>query len=488
MDTHHILIRLTNIWSEILNIPSDTIGVHDNFFELGGTSLHLTKMTLAVDQYFGVNISFTKIFASPTISTLADAIKNKKKIKDQHVNLYEALQEVRLEAQFNDALQDALLDNEIQKKDFENGSVVSSLPKYIFLTGVTGFLGIHLLEQLIKKTNAIIYCLIRSSDIASAMAKVKKSLSYYNLEHLDIRGHVFFWCGDLAKPNLGLSNDQFNFLAHNVDSIYHNGAYVHHIYNYEKLRWTNVLSTLELLRMATMYKNKSIYYISTLSCVCDFDEHGYGYEKIPADQPLSSFGGYVLTKWVSESLLFQAYKRGINTFIYRPGNITGHSQTGVCYPDTNHALLFIKGCIQMKMAPQLNVNIEMMPVDILSKAIVSFSLSQLSGINIYNLANINLLNWQDYITIINQLGFCVDLVPYDVWWKECISNINENNALFPLLTFYSENPPDYKEYRCNNSQKNFQKLGLTYPSDYENLISVYFKYLVKKNFLNKENW
>ena len=45
-------------------------------------------------------------------------------------------------------------------------------PKNILLTGATGFLGIHILEQLLENENGNIYCIIRDEPGITAKNKI----------------------------------------------------------------------------------------------------------------------------------------------------------------------------------------------------------------------------------------------------------------------------------------------------------------------------
>ena len=53
--------------------------------------------------------------------------------------------------------------------------------------------------------------------------------------------------GDLAKPQLGLSDGVWRELAASVDTILHNGALVNHAFSYEQLFEPNVLGSVEVL-------------------------------------------------------------------------------------------------------------------------------------------------------------------------------------------------------------------------------------------------
>jgi amino acid adenylation domain-containing protein len=63
---------LANIWQELLCI--DRVGRHDNFFELGGHSLLAIQAIARIRQSLEVEISLAKIFDSPSVAALAEAV------------------------------------------------------------------------------------------------------------------------------------------------------------------------------------------------------------------------------------------------------------------------------------------------------------------------------------------------------------------------------------------------------------------------------
>lgn len=72
--------------------------------------------------------------------------------------------------------------------------------------------------------------------------------------------------GDLTKPKFGMSEEEFNALKDKTDAIYHNGAMVHWVYPYSKLKAMNVSPTLEILRMAIKADNISpVHFVSSTS-------------------------------------------------------------------------------------------------------------------------------------------------------------------------------------------------------------------------------
>lgn len=64
--------KLVAIWTEVLSI--DRVGIEDNFFMLGGHSLMATQLIGRIRNTFGYELPLRRLFLTPTIAGLADAI------------------------------------------------------------------------------------------------------------------------------------------------------------------------------------------------------------------------------------------------------------------------------------------------------------------------------------------------------------------------------------------------------------------------------
>ena len=103
------------------------------------------------------------------------------------------------------------LDSSIQFEQSLSKNVLE--PKAILLTGATGFLGAYLLEELLQKTSADIYCLVRCSNIEEGKNRLQKNLEFYSLWQDGFNSRLIPIVGDLGKPLFGLSQLAFNELA-----------------------------------------------------------------------------------------------------------------------------------------------------------------------------------------------------------------------------------------------------------------------------------
>jgi amino acid adenylation domain-containing protein len=66
--------KLAELWSVILGIGKEVIGINDSFFYLGGHSLKALHMLNAIQKEFNVKIDFQDIFRYPTIAGLSRLI------------------------------------------------------------------------------------------------------------------------------------------------------------------------------------------------------------------------------------------------------------------------------------------------------------------------------------------------------------------------------------------------------------------------------
>ena len=134
---------IAQICAEVLNL--ERVGVHDNFFDLGGNSLIATRLIFQLQEHFQVKLPLMRLFESPTISGLADAIAQARAFPElaDHPFGEVTLEDLKSEV----VLDDAIGANGIAYEPVDN-------PKHIMLTGATGFLGAYLLRGLIEKTSA----------------------------------------------------------------------------------------------------------------------------------------------------------------------------------------------------------------------------------------------------------------------------------------------------------------------------------------------
>ncbi|MBW4602151.1 MAG: amino acid adenylation domain-containing protein [Calothrix sp. FI2-JRJ7] len=467
---------LAKIWADILKV--EQVGIHDNFFDLGGHSLLTTQMLAKVQETLQVDVSLRSLLEMPTVAGLAESIE---KACTTEANA----KVVNLKAE-------AVLDPTIYPE--ATGKFVAE-PANIFLTGATGFLGAFLLSELIQQTKADIYCLVRSQSIEEAKKKLQSSLEAYAIWNEDFSSRIIPVVGNLSEPLLGLKAEQFELMARQIDVIYHNGAWVHHIYPYAILKQTNVIGTQEVLRLASQIKTKPVHFISSSSVFSSSGDSEVKviYEQDNFDDSHLPSNGYSQTKWVSEKLVKIAGERGVPICIYRPSRISGHSETGVFNPN-DFLYKLIVGCVQLGSAPATDIRENIVPVDYVSKAIVYLSKQKESLRKNFHLVNPQILHSSILIEHIRSLGYQLEQVSYDEW-REKLLNITKGSSehpLYPLVPFFPAINSEEKtvdsssrfilQFDCQNTFDGLAGTSITCPAIDNQLLSTYFTYLNKKGF------
>lgn len=384
---------IRSIWATLLNVPVTSILLSDSFFDIGGHSILATRLVFEIRKQLALDVPLGIVYREPTLLGMAKELEH---IKGDDLNLAGqavlglsednvskgplVLEKPTAEFHFDYAAElDAVDDSSIAKNAL-NFSFPTHTDLKFFLTGVTGFLGAFIMSALLERfPDGYVYCLVRAKDQDAATARVKDNLERHLLWKDEYLERFCALNGDLGLKNLGLDEDRWDALAESLDIIIHNGALVHWVYPYEKLKAPNVMGTVEALRLATTHKLKPFHFVSSTS-VLDTDHYvnllNIGKSVLESDDLEGSReglqSGYGQSKWVAEKLILRAQARGVPATIIRPGYIVGDSKTGVSNSD-DFLWRLVKGCIQLGKIPRIANVINMCPVDYVAGAVAEIA-------------------------------------------------------------------------------------------------------------------
>ncbi|VDK29103.1 unnamed protein product [Gongylonema pulchrum] len=248
--------RLAKVWAEVLS--RSVIDIQESFFDLGGHSLMAARLLRKVEDEFGVALSMRDLFATGTVSSMARLIDhNENDVLEQSISL---AHQVKIH-DYKDNVMDLHLRAFWRSTEwdyrFSRGTVL--------LTGVTGFIGSHLLVKLLLTSKARVICLIRESTAVSVQSRletnIEKSGLMTNTVANLLKTRVKAIAGDVALIHLGLTEEDYLFLTYEVDTVVHAAAYVNLIYPYQALHGINVLGTRNILDFCHQNKIKPLHYI-----------------------------------------------------------------------------------------------------------------------------------------------------------------------------------------------------------------------------------
>ncbi|CAI8727744.1 Peptide transporter [Pseudomonas sp. IT-P2] len=457
---------LLEIWGELLELPTSDISTDESFFNLGGHSILLSRMLLRLREEFGRSISINRFIELPTIAKLATLVRG---TDDSAV----------LSAQ---AMADAERALDIEPLPISRMGDVHK----VIVTGANSFVGVHIVEALLGWGASEVACLVRDGGGQTAAQRFAQALRENRLEHLD-QSRVRVYSADISRPQLGLADDDFERLDREFGALVHNAANVNHVLDYESLAADNVEPIFELLRLCEGRSKKVFNFVSTLSASSTVDDAGRVLE-LPAapTPPIYIRNGYNLSKWVGERILERARERGVRVNLYRPGNISFNSLSGVCQPHKNRLMLMLKGSIQLGQVPAFALNFDLMPVDFLAR-FIAFHASRYSAERaVFNLHNPEPLSWDAYVASFRETGSEFSLVSVADWQQQ-LDRVDADNALFGVLGFYlngfEEDIGDISLIGHANAQAGVQQMGAHYPEKSPALLRRGCDYLKEINFI-----
>ncbi|MEM9220495.1 MAG: amino acid adenylation domain-containing protein [Cyanobacteria bacterium P01_F01_bin.150] len=483
--------KLAEIWAETLGIEG--IGIQDNFFELGGHSLLTIQLISRIAQVFTVDIPLSHLLQAPTISGLINEINPVQRSSTASSSTPQSALQSE-EATTIDFDVETQLDQSIYPEQPFTELVTN--PQYIFLTGASGFLGAFILDELLRSTEASIYCLVRANNLEEGRTKIQDTLTKFNLDKRELDNRIIPVLGDLAQPDLGLSPEQFSQLAHQLDTIYHCGACVNLVYPYAMLKQANVLGTQDILKLGCRGRTTPVHFISTIDV---FQSPDFFNQAVIRENDVPSHGsqlgkGYPQSKWVGEYLVKEAQSRGLPVTIYRPGMLTGHSITGAS--QTNDLMCrIIKGIVQLQAAPRLSHHVNMIPIDYASRAIVYLSQQQQSLGNAFHIVNPTTIKWERLINQICSLGYPIKWLSHEQWQAQ-VHTANADNALQPMRSLFTQTANTGMTYLesflltagsfdCQNTLRGLDGTGIECPTINPTIVEACITYFKEQNFIPK---
>jgi thioester reductase-like protein len=240
-------------------------------------------------------------------------------------------------------------------------------------------------------------------------------------------------CGDLGQKGLALTQKAWDFLANEIDTVFHNGATVNYLLNYDRMRDANVLGTNEVLRLAFEGRPKSFNYVSTTFIF------GWAVKKVlfetdfNENMELLDFG-YSQSKWVSEQVVMDARRHGLTTRIFRPALVSPSITGGGNNFDI--AVRLVAFMVNHGIGVDALNQVSFVPADITANNIVAISTTPGTENKNYHVVRDDYANMLDITGLITKAtGRQFEIFSLPDFVPELIRRCRKEDLLFPLLDF-----------------------------------------------------
>ena len=466
--------RLAQLAAGVLRIPVADINPAAPLSTMGLDSLAAAELTALIEDEVCQELPPAVLFECPSLDSLSRFIESR--------FTGESIEQTDKDTRIARMLSDAILPDDI----VPDCSQARLNHDNVLLTGSTGFVGAYLLRALLRDTPAVVHCLVRPNG-TEASVRVRRNLEQYGLWEEHFAARIRYVDCDIAQPLLGMASPDFIELANSINAIYHGAAAVDWVRSYEDLRDVNVFGTRELLRLACSGPPKSFHFLSSLAVCYSTDATEDATE---SDDPLTNLSGlnlgYAQSKCVAESLVRQAIERGCRATIARPTLVSGDSTSGISNADDLLSRL-LRGCIQMRAAPDLDWAMDCVPVDHVAEAMVQLGQNGVDG-GTYHLINPRLRYWRECVLWMCLRGYPLELMPYREWALRLRESATPSHPLYPLQSFFLRTvsqeggltiPELYEETRrrrtrCDFSRAMLTEAGITCPPLDTHVLDRYF--------------
>ncbi len=476
--------KIFESWKLVLG--SKKFGINSNFFELGGDSFDAIKIKIELLRN-GIRIEYNDIFRYPTVESLSENINKTNISKEFDISGYNK--------DFSSIL------NLNKESDY---IPVKKKIRNILVTGVTGFLGAHIVSEFVQKEDGIVYCLIRKKGNLDSNQRLKETMAFFfgNIYDELIGKRIIAVEGDIVKEDLGIDLKTKNVMSE-IDFIVHSAACVKHYGDKQFFFDMNITGTENVVKYC-FENNIKLIHISTLSISgnafesanikqdninekIEFDETCF-YENQNVDNI------YVYTKFKSEEIVLEYMNKGLEANIIRFGNLTGRYSDSKFQPNVedNAFANRIKSIVNIGKIPEscYNMYIEFTPIDLSAEFVVKIMQYFNKYHNVFHAFDHHHVDVEQFIKAVKSIGMNVSVITnreFSNYIGSIINDKSKNKVLNGIINdLNNENLLEYStkiEIKSDLTIKYLKSIGFEWKEIDEKYVREYMRYLIKINFI-----
>ncbi len=452
------------IFGRLLHV--ENVGATESFFELGGTSLLVTNVVIEAGKA-GYSIAFADVFDNPTPRALSAVAGGRSAggegpaaALDSEITSYDY-------GSINELLKRNTLES------FKSGSLREL--GNVLLTGATGYLGVHILHELIEngREQDKIYCLLRSQKDITATEKLLRLYFYYfDVSLTELIGEkIFIVEGDVTDASA------FNsIMDRRIDTVINCAAVVRHFASGTQIEDVNVGGALNLIEFCLKTK-AALIQTSTMSVVSSAYKDSIPEGFLPDesclyfDQLLDN--KYVHSKFLAERAVLEAVaERGLKGKVMRYGNLAARHSDGEFQINfsTNSAMGRLKAFVMVGCAAydQLDTTMEFSPIDAVARATVELSRTP-EDCTLFHVFNNQNISMEGIFSELSKLGYNIAYVEREEFAKAfaAAQNDPERAGALTSIMAYMHSPGERETVRllrhCEYTMQVLYRLKFAWP-------------------------
>lgn len=459
------------IFGEILGL--ERISAEDDFFELGGSSVIAMKVVIAAGKK-GYSIVYNDVFTYTTPRLLAEFVTGSgsqpEEITATIAPSAGKITDVDSEGYDYSAIHALLAKNTMEA--FRSGERQELGD--VLLAGATGYLGIHVLEEIITSIESKVFCLVRPKEGTSGEKRLKNLLEYYfghdHAEYFASRINVIE--GDATDPD-----SLRDFSPDSNMTVINCAASVKHFAKGNEIERTNVDSVKNLAAWCEE-NNSRLVHISTGSIIGGrkngLPPEGYRFDEhvLFAGQTVNH-NQYIHSKFMAERFIYEEIlTHGLSAKVFRVGDLAPRLSDGKFQVNfrTNNIMNSLRAykILGMVSFSELANEIEFSPIDSLAKAVIALAGTPKECICFMPI-NPHRALMQDVFTEIRGLGYEIRTAEDDELQKAldaALSDSTKNSAVSPLVAY--SNKSGIQDLSWNDIDMSFTtqvlyRLGFSWP-------------------------
>lgn len=298
---------------------------------------------------------------------------------------------------------------------FENATQCVTRPESVLVTGSTGFVGAFIVHELLKQ-GITVYCLVRADNDRHARERMVDTLTWYGLWDARFMSILHIVVGNITQPLLGLDEQLFEELGEMIDAICHSAGLVDWMRPLDDYVGPNMVSTHEVLRLASRGRGKAVHLVSTIATLpihlgWDVSEDQYEHS-------------YATSKMMAERMVSAARWRGARASVYRMPFVFASSSGHFRLDRGDFLHNLIAGSIQMGSFPVVNSDLStVLPVDYLCRSMVDVVTRDVSRIGQdFDFKHEDPPSFVDLFGMMTAAGAAKETIPFSDWREKALSH------------------------------------------------------------------